>query len=146
LKNAIAIFLILCANLVLLVHAIVPHHHHDDAACFVLAVEEKHDHDHCCDHNEANHQDKHKPATNDDCCVLNDLLAIIPDTLKQDFNAIDFSATEKIITHYLIYIASSEDKLPILNTGLYLRQEPFPADCRPAQGTLGVGLRAPPQC
>jgi hypothetical protein len=144
LKNAIAIFLILCANLVLLVHAIVPHHHHDDAACFVLPIEEKHDH--CCDHNDMDHQDKHKPATNDDCCVLNDFLAIIPDTFKQDFNAIDFSSTEKIITHYLIYIASSEDKLPLFNTGLYLRQEPFPADCRPASGTLGVGLRAPPHC
>lgn len=92
------------------------------------------------------HQDKHKPATSDDCCVLNDFLAIIPDGYRQDINAIDFPYTEKTITHYLIRIASLEDKLPLLNTGLYLRQEPFPADCRPASGTLGVGLRAPPQC
>ena len=129
-----------------MVHAVVPHHHHDDAACFVLPVEEKHDHDHCCDHNDMDHQDKHKSATSDDSCALNDVIAIIPLSFKQDINVIDLSATEKISTHYLLFIASLEDRLPLLNTRLYLRQETFPADCRPASGTLGVGLRAPPQC
>jgi hypothetical protein len=144
LKKATAILFILCANIVLLTHAVVPHHHHDDIACFVLPVEEKHDH--CCDHQDADHQEKHKPGASDDCCVLNDLIAIIPDANKQALITYDFSAHQKIVTHYLSILIPTGNELPIINTRSYFRQEPVPADCRPASGTLGVGLRAPPYC
>ena len=142
-KKAIAIFLILCANIVLMTHAVVPHHHHDNIACFIPPVEEEHGN--CCDHSTSDHQDKHDANTADDCCILNDILAIIPDNYKQENLAFDFTSNE-YANHYLSIISTQEGYDELLSSDKALRQqtylllsyEVFVAHCH--------GLRAPPSC
>ena len=62
-KKTIAIFFILIANIVLLVHAVVPHHHHESSVCIEkISYPECDTHNHglsctgCNHHNESNSQ------------------------------------------------------------------------------------------
>lgn len=145
-RNATAILFILCANIVLLAHAVIPHHHHDEVACFEVITTEKHDHGHCCDHQDAGHQEKHDAGTSNDCCVLNDFMAIIPDNFKQEIKPLNFSFEAKNFNHFLLAVIPAGDELLLSGLTDSFRQNPIPDKCLPAAGSLGPGLRGPPSC
>ena len=141
-RKPVAIFLLLCANLVLLTHAVVPHHHHDDIACFILPVEEGHDN--CCDHSTPDHQEKHDANTGDDCCILNDILAIVPDNYKQENLAFDFTSDE-FTSHYLSIVLSQEGYDEPL-CSLKTIQQPYLLHSYEVYAAHSLGLRGPPSC
>ena len=142
-RNAIAIFLILCANIVLLAHVMIPHHHHDNIACFVLPVEEEHDN--CCDH-ETDHKAQHESNTDDDCCILNDILAIIPDGYKQDNQHLEFKCQEIIIGLEAFDLVSLEENTSNIKFLNAFREKPYLENSYGVFATQSLGLRAPPIC
>ena len=134
------------ACLVMLAHAVVPHHHHDNMACFVLPMdsEDAHDHD-CCDQEE-DHQEKHDADHTNDCCLLNDILAIIPDSYKSENLTIDFSCDYYDISHYSSIISASECEQGHEISYRDFRQKPFLDNSYEVYATHSLGLRAPPIC
>ena len=79
-RKAFAIFIILLANIILLAHVVIPHHHHDSIACFVAPLENEEHHD--CDHHDTDK--RHDAECEGDCCLLNDMLVIIPHGYKHE--------------------------------------------------------------
>lgn len=80
-KKATAIFFILCANLILIAHMLVPHHHHEGFACFSPPFHESH-HD-CQGHHHTDVPDQNS-GSEENKCSLSELLAIIPDAYRQE--------------------------------------------------------------
>ena len=142
-RKAIAILLILSANIVLLAHVMIPHHHHDNIACFVIPVEEEHDN--CCDH-DTDHKAQHESNSSDDCCILNDLLAIIPDGYKQENFNFEF-----IFREINFGIEASDINFLAENTTfnkfhIAFRVKPYLENSYEVFATQSLGLRAPPAC
>ncbi len=144
-RNAIAIFLMSFASLVLLVHVVVPHHHHDDMTCFILPVEEDHD-THCCNHDNVDHQKKHDTDCTYDCCILNDIPAIIPyNYMPEDLN-FGFSCMLNNTSHYLSMIVVPDIDQEQVITYKDFRQRPFLVNSYEVYAPHSLGLRAPPSC
>ena len=143
-RNAIAIFLILCANIVLVAHAVVSHHHHDNIACFIFA--EEHGHDDSCSHDDANHQQKHDAGNDNDCCTLNDILAIIPDYYKQENQSFDFIGRDNNTNHYFSITFIQEDTDDQPDYLIAFRQKPYLANSFKTIVARSHRLRGPPSC
>lgn len=132
------------ASLILLVHAVVPHHHHDDFACFIYSEESGHDD--CCDHEDADHQKKHDTDSTNDCCVLNDMLAVIPDTYKQEDLHFDFSWMPNSASYLISMIVVPDIYLEQVFSYKDFRQRPFLVNSYEVYAPHSLGLRAPPYC
>ena len=133
----------LCANVVLLAHAVVPHHHHDGTACFTTPIEEEQDH--CCDHDTAKPHEKHDANTADDCCILNDILAIVPDNYRQENFAFDFKCNENTNLYFSVILTSDSYDEPLGYLKAIRQQSYFPSLSKTFLAH-SHGLRAPPCC
>lgn len=143
-RKAFAIFFILCANIILLAHAVIPHHHHDSIACFVIPIETDKHHD--CDHHDAENHHQHDTECDGDCCLLNDLLAIVPDGYKQE-QLFCCPASEQPIPSDINFagLLSGQDQVHECTLNVF-KEPPFliySASYTP--GSIN-GLRAPPTC
>lgn len=144
-RKAITILLLICANLVLMVHTIVPHHHHDSIACFIMPVEEDHNDD-CCTHHEEDHQQKHATDDSNDCCMLNDVLAIIPHQFKPEYYEFDVSSKLIYSDQFHSTIQGPETDQELLISYKDFRQRPFQPFSYELFATRCMGMRAPPSC
>ena len=144
-RKIIAILFLLCANLVLMVHVIVPHHHHDSMACFIIPVEDEHE-DACCTSHEDDHQQKHAGDESNDCCLLNDVMAIIPHQFKPEFYEFDASANQAFNELFLTIIKVTVADEDFLISYKDLRQRPYQAFSYELFASRCLGMRAPPSC
>jgi hypothetical protein len=133
-----------CASIVLLAHAVVPHHHHDDFACFIYSEEAGQDD--CCDQKDADHQKKHDTDSTNDCCILNDILAVIPLTYKQEDLNFDFSCMLINTNHYISMIVVPDIYQEQVISYKDFRQRPFLVNSFEVYASHSLGLRAPPYC
>ena len=133
------------ASIVLLSHAVVPHHHHDSMACFVLPYEGGHEHD-ACVHHDTDHQEKHDTDQNNDCCILNDILAVIPDNYKQEDLNFDFSLILNNTNCFLSMIIVPDLEKEQLIFYKDFRQRPILVNSYEVYAAHSLGLRAPPCC
>jgi hypothetical protein len=77
-----AFLFLLVANLVLLVHAVIPHHHHSLEIC----ITDSNCQDACENHEHSNSNCDHTGNETDDCCVLNQLILLPGNNMRQETN------------------------------------------------------------
>lgn len=141
-KKALALFLMIVANFILLAHAVIPHHHHDEVACFTFPIEEHHGHE--CEHHDTGN--KHDDDCDGDCCLLNDLLAIIPDGYKHDDLIFSILKDDHASSDILVNVYLSIQSKPLNKAAKTMRYRPYLAKLLPSAAGHGIGLRAPPSC
>ena len=133
------------ASFIFLAHAVVPHHHHDQMACFVLPFDNANEHEHdCCGQHEADHQENHDTDNTNDCCLLNDIPAVVPNSYKPEELNTDFSFIDKISNHYISMIITPDNgsnQIKGLTASRYL---PEPVNFYEEEVFPCLGLRAPP--
>ena len=142
-KKVLSISMMLCATMVLLAHAVVPHHHHDNAACFISPVEE-HDH-HCCDH------DGELPKEKDDhgkeeACLLGDFLALIPDGYKQENYNVEHPNNDIPASLLALLVVHSEENNTKSRPPTAFRQKPITDSSYELYIVRSLGMRGPPSC
>lgn len=139
-KRTLVFTMLLIANLVLLVHAVVPHHHHDAKVCFSIA--------HCqsCGHDAHQEHDHHHhdqvPFQKDDlaCCQLKDemVVTVQKNQVRLEPLEIPFSVCG------CFAVVPHQHDVYILPTGLPFRHKPFLISFLNPLCSLTNGLRAPP--
>jgi len=133
------------ASLILLVHAVVPHHHHENTACFIMPAEGSCDTP-CSNPHDADHNKQHDTDSTNDCCSLNDFLAIIPDNYKQDALDVAFSCALNYANVSLSMIAVPDACQEQYISYKDFHQRPYLVNAYEVYATHGLGLRAPPSC
>lgn len=142
-NKAISISMMLCATMILLAHAVVPHHHHDNAACFISPVEE-HDH-HCCDHDAEQPKD-HENSGEDEACLLSDFLALVPDNYKQENYSVEYSNNDIPASLLALLIVHSEDNNTQSRPPEAFRRKVLPDSSYELFISRCLGMRGPPSC
>lgn len=149
-KKAIGVGLLLLANMVLLVHAVIPHHHHDKLPNLCNISYHQYDAVHRCQHFKdniivsENDENTHRSLSLEDCLLdnvyirfMNESHTIQAAELGSD---IDFHfALLYLSTDNSIRIGSDYDFLPF-------RQEPHLESLYTSFIAQSYGLRAPPLC
>lgn len=143
-KRIPAAFFILLANMVLFVHAVVPHHHHDSDLCFDTFVAEHTSHENCC--STACNAGQHQHDSSDeesDSCMLSHIVALFNGDIKQNIRA-HISSHDLVNNAFLFAIESSESS-SVSNPHFFI--EIVFNDHIPIYHSLAsqaFGLRAPP--
>lgn len=141
-KNRIAatIFLIM-ANLVLFVHAVIPHHHHESELCFDTFAESEETTDYCCESDEMKHN--HDSKKDEDGCFLTHIIALNYGEVKQGIR-VDSSSQNFNSNNFALAVLSDENSA-ISSPDYFIeivshnhRPNYFSLACRAS------GLRAPP--
>lgn len=89
-RKRTAIFFILLANIIILVHAVVPHHYHQMAICVNTS--------HCqSDSNAHDHDHEHDGEENSQSCVLKQAV-FIPSTQENQFSNCLYAADKPLAT------------------------------------------------
>ena len=141
-KNRVAatIFLIL-ANLVLFVHAVIPHHHHESELCFDAFNKTEQTTDNCCESDETKHH--HDSDKDEDGCFLTHIIALNYGEVKQGIR-VDFVSAGFNTNNFAMAILS--DRNSAISSPDYFI-EIISHDRRPNYFSLACrasGLRAPP--
>ncbi|HSG67088.1 MAG TPA: DUF6769 family protein [Bacteroidales bacterium] len=142
-RKTFSILFMFISMLVMMMHALIPHHHHDSYACFYDFTKET---DQAChDHDGHGHKECDGDGDNDDCCSLNDLLAILPDLQKNDQMSFIPLAYEwpDHLTPDLISEMLSEESYKIFRN---LHPKPLISPSYKLLAARSIGLRAPPAC
>lgn len=135
--------MMLCATMVLLAHAVVPHHHHDYAACFISPVEE-HDH-HCCDH-DAEAPKEHDKHGEEEACLLSDFLALVPDNYKQENFNVAYSNNDIPANLLALLIVHSEENNTQSRPPDAFRRKPLSDSSYELYIGQSLRMRGPPSC
>ncbi len=146
-KKITAISLILLANCIILVHAVVPHHHHDCCPSIGLVYETEAS-CHCCDVSNlcdcgASTPHTHNSKHSTDGCKLQDLLSqLVLNTKERELfvQALDTSFQDFYIADLLVYT------LPQPEEGVFVYHKPFVISSPTVFLIDNSGLRAPPYC
>lgn len=132
---------ILLANIMLLVHAIVPHHHHMGIVCFT----QNHSHEVCC--SDAQHE--HNSTSNDshseesECCILKQNFLIPSDEIAKTVRCVYGEIHSKIQSWFVALLTSSFE-LKLFSTVKFKHQF---FDALPHYSyylSSSLSLRAPP--
>ena len=96
-----SIFFVILANVILLAHSVVHHHHHDNQICF--------EDSHCETHNlpSNDHTGCHYPQNDDNCCVLQDVVAIQNSDLRQEVKYLFYIDLQNIFDGYQFLLADN---------------------------------------
>ncbi|RIJ47682.1 hypothetical protein D1614_13975 [Maribellus luteus] len=142
-KRILAAFLILLANLVLLVHAVIPHHHHSENLCFDLTVTEQSNTETCCSGicTKENHPDD--PDKESDCCTLSHIIALFNGDIKQNIRA--HISSHDLLSNVSFVALEGNENSGILNPRFFI--EIVFNDQLPIYHSLAskaFGLRGPP--
>lgn len=145
------VFLVV-ANLVLLVHAIVPHHHHNHSACFVKVI--SHQSDFSCNHsNKQGHNSEETNACNSNDkdgehekggCLLKDILAITPVSHKHEYTCA-LCVNDNLDSYQILQVLNSDETEGHVKLyGLPFRQNQLIPTYQINYVSHCLGLRAPP--
>jgi len=144
-KRILAAFFIVMANMVLFVHAVVPHHHHDSNLCFDAIVAEQTLADECCDescNSDAEHNQHDSDKASDDC-MLSHIVALFNGDIKQNIRAT--ISSHDLINHVSLFALEGNENSRISNPHFFI--EIVFNDHIPVYHSLAsraFGLRAPP--
>lgn len=134
-KRIISILLLVCANIILLTHAVVPHHHHNGIAVGMVQSEKELHHD-------TNHQGSHNHDNdpNAEDCLLNNVLSRFIPNDKQDN---DFGADYHFIP---LFALSDHLSTEFISQGQRIKHRPYVLLEHSLPDVSSNGLRAPPIC
>lgn len=146
-NKAIALGFLILANIILLVHAVVPHHHHEGTVCFEThdghsCSNHDRDHGHYHNHNhDHSHNHDHNPDQDTSSCLLKTEALLQKGTQWKDIQCPEF---QKIQAYFL---PSSFHTLnpDILVSLREIFKHPLPPDLYVSQALASCGLRAPPK-
>ncbi|WP_313380484.1 DUF6769 family protein [Proteiniphilum saccharofermentans] len=148
-KKAVAISFLLLANMIVLVHAVIPHHHHNQLPVSFDIVQHEHG-DATHEHFPHNHDTQHPVPHGDNShghkvfeeCILNQAyLKIGNDKQVAQLHNLDFTLLSCLLTPFsdsLTAVAGLE--------GLPFRQNPYLLSYHTEFISQSLGLRAPPVC
>lgn len=137
-KKITAYSLIFIANIVLLVHAVVPHHHHEQQVCIKPT--------HCSSdtethiHNTDAKDHQHDGNSNSTSCVLKQAV-LIPSAQSRILNNCDNCSDDHNHDYYILSTFGHVDLQPISEDVTYIPE--FPSFFI-SFVTTSLGLRAPP--
>jgi len=141
-KNRItAAFFLIMANLILFVHAVVPHHHHESELCFDTFRNTEKTTDYCCETKESKHQ--HESDKDEDGCFLSHIVALSSGEIRQPIR-VDLSVHNLNHTGFELAALCSENSA-VSTPGYFI--EIVSHDHKPNYFSLACkasGLRAPP--
>ena len=145
-KKAIGIGLLLLANLVLLVHAVIPHHHHNPLFNSCIISFHQHDAVHHCQHLQSkattseNDENTHRNLSLEDCLLDNVYIRFVNDnhSIQGNESNIDFQP--------LFLLSDNSIRIESDFTPLPFRQKPHSESLYTSHITQSKGLRAPPFC
>lgn len=143
-KRILAASFILMANMVLFVHAVIPHHHHQNNLCFDTIAAEQTSHEECCSTACDTSKQGHDSEKDSDNCLLSNIVAPYSGELKQTVRT-SISSHDLINTVSLFSIPGKDYSSGVLNLHFYL--EIVFNDHIPVYHSLAsqsFGLRAPP--
>jgi len=140
-KKAIALFILLLANITILVHAFVPHHHHENIPFCISS--------HCVDSNIAHDSstscDPHQHEGNSssgDCLIDNIYTRATNDRQVLDSGDNDYTQ----LPHFLLLFCS-DCFIKLSNTeAKKIELTPYLSSYHTTFVTRSLGLRAPPVC
>lgn len=100
-KRVTAAIFIILANMVLFVHAVVPHHHHDSDLCFeTFSNQQKTIAKDCCQTNEeSKHQDDSDKDS--DNCFLTNIVALFSGEIKQNIR-VDINSRDLLSNAFML--------------------------------------------
>jgi len=142
-KRLLTLSLLLLANILLLVHGVLPHSHHDGIVCFSLEeiMHQHHcsdNHDDvghcCCEHETGNHHH----ANYEDC----DLKDVVLRQVNDSHNDI-IPCPNCLSLMYVIYLPN-EFYFDIPESGRWLQEKPYVNNYIPPFVGSAKSLRAPP--
>ena len=113
-----AVFFILLANLVLFVHAVVPHHHHDSDLCFDPIVAEHTSHNDFCSEACKNDPHQHDSDNASDDCMLSHIVALYNGDIKQNIRA--HISSHDLINHLSVFALFSNENLRVSNPNFFI--------------------------
>jgi hypothetical protein len=103
-RKITAMFFILLANIVLLVHAVVPHHHHKSLVCIEgnTCQSDNCTHDHCTSTHE------HDGSAGTENCELRQVLAIPGSSVKQEIKCLGCDNNHSTFVHFQAVLIKNE--------------------------------------
>ena len=147
-RNPACLIALLFANIILLVHAAVPHHYHEDTGvCFVLHCldsEEAHTHDHYHDW----HTHQHDGNSSADMCYIDKVYTTVGSAIKtackMDFCLHTDCDCEDVLPTLILEYLSIEDFVD--GTEKPFQLKPYFSSYHTEYFVVSLGLRAPPVC
>ena len=142
-KKRIAILFTLLANMVLLAHVIVPHHNHDNKVCIENTHEICETNNDCIAKHEHDDDHEHNSEEESECCVLEQVVVIQPNQVKQVLKRFSFQKNHFSFDDYQAVFFDTGVKyfVPILATNIY---NPLITSYHIHFVNTAIGLRAPP--
>lgn len=149
-KKAIGIGLLLLANMVLLVHAVIPHHHHNHLFSSCEISFHRHEAVHHCQHLQGksdiseNFQDTPKKLSLEDCQLDNIYIRFVDENNLLETSEFHSDADVR----FLLTLYSIENSIQIESDPppLSFRQKPHSESLYTNYTSQSKGLRAPPYC
>ena len=141
-KDSYTIFsFILLANIMLLVHSVIPHHHHHGIVCFT----ESHSPSSCNTNNHSNDCDAHHGSESDDsgCCVVKQDYLVPSDEIGKNIRCVVNELHSKI-QNWFIPLLTTSVELQVVSEIKFKYQffDDFPLYSYYLSSSLS--LRAPP--
>lgn len=136
-KRITAVSFILFVNIILLAHAVIPHHHHHGEFCIANQCQND------CDSNKNNIADhNHKSNGNSDnqFCVLKQVVVVPQKILKSTYN-FDDDQNHSHLSQFLFFNSGCDLKCYASVTSVYRNDKVF---YHSLFLIAGLGLRAPP--
>lgn len=142
-KRGFAIFLLLLANITLLVHAAVPHHNNEGIFCFITTACESECDDHEHESHQTSHQHQHEGEEGHMECELKPIV-IIPSNInpKQEIAVIELNHLPLANVHLIQLLENNSTHY--LNQLELQRKIPLKLSLFRIFINNSTGLRAPP--
>jgi len=140
-KRTTAIFFILLANIILLVHAVVPHHYHKSLVCIESSHCQSDGYVH--NHSTSENDHEHDGSTGTETCILKQVLGIPSNSLKQELKYLGCYEDHSKFAHSEAIIFCSEFIVFVPKT-IAIAQIPLITSSHSNFVSTSSGLRAPP--
>jgi hypothetical protein len=140
-RKRTAILFILLANIVLLVHAVVPHHHHKSLVC----VESNHcqSDNSAHNHSTAAHDHEHDGSAGTENCVLKQAVVIPVNSVKPEFRCLGCDDNHSPFVHLQAILFGNEFNSFVPKI-ISIAQIPLKTSSHSNFVSSSLGLRAPP--
>ena len=127
-KTTVLSFLFL-ANIILLIHAVVPHHHHEDTGiCFTNS--------HTREHEENSYPEK--------CCIIDNNYTLAENKIKTSCHMHTKCNCGQLLSEPILTTLYIHDF--VNDTQIHFQQNPYVPLFYSEFVSLSIGLRAPPVC
>lgn len=137
-RKITAIFFILLANIVLLVHAVVPHHHHKSLICIESNTCQSDSYPH-----NSTSAHEHDGSAETENCELRQVLAIPGNSVKQELKCLGCDNNHSTFVHFqaILFVNEYISFVPLLIQNAQISLNISSHSCFVS---TSLGLRAPP--